>query len=100
MAPKKKWAIAQYVREEVAKKPSITSLELWQSIPSVDDPNNRQDPTKIGGYELSRELVEGKERLVQRHTRTNASPDISYNTFRQYVAEEKTNLLNNNKSSR
>jgi hypothetical protein len=67
----------------------MTSPQIWQSIPSEDDPNDRRDPLRSGEYELSRVQVEDKERLVQLHTPTNTSTEVSYDTFRQYVTEAK-----------
>jgi hypothetical protein len=90
MAPKKKQAVEQYIRRKLAENPSMTSPQIWQSIASEDDPDDLRDPLRIGEYELSRVQVEGKERLVQRHTRIDKKPaPLSYNRFRQYVTEAK-----------
>ena len=89
-APKTRHAIAQqYVQELIAKNPSMTSPQAWQSIWSEDDPDDRREPLKIGKYELYRALVEREERLVQYHIPSKTSPDISYNTFRGYVTKAK-----------
>jgi hypothetical protein len=89
-APKTRQAIAQqYVQELIAKNPSITSPQIWQSIASEDDPDDPREPIRIGQYELYRAQVEGEERLIQLHTRTGIKTELTRNTLRKYVTKAK-----------
>lgn len=90
--PKSAKGIEAVVVQLVTRNPRTTVRQLWESIPSQDDSQNKSPPLLAAGYEVYRCVSRSGEEVLTQASGPKSDKAIKRSSFNRYVTKARKTL--------